>query len=49
MEKLDNNEKVDWINEVWRKYYHFVVKKDTMVVVDDALMHKFDIVKDKIK
>ena len=38
-----------WVNEVWRKYSHFVVKKDMMLVMDDASMHKIDIVKDKIK
>ena len=38
-----------WINEVWKKYSHFVFKKGTMLVMDDALMHKIDMVKDKIK
>ena len=38
-----------WINEVWRKYSYFIVKKETMLVMDDASMHKIDIVKDKIK
>ena len=47
MKQSDDNEK--WINEVWRKYSHFVVKKDTILVMDDASMHKIDIVNDKIK
>ena len=29
-----------WINEVWRKYSYFVVKKETMLVMDDASLHK---------
>ena len=49
--KAWNNMKImkKWIDEVWRKYSHFVLKKDMMLVMDDALMHKIDIVKDKIK
>ena len=47
MEQYDNNEK--WIKEVWRKHSPFILKKDTMLVMDDASMHKIDIVKDKIK
>ena len=38
-----------WIKEIWRKYSHFVLKKDTMLEIDDILMYKIDIVKDKIK
>ena len=37
------------IIKVWKKYSHFVLKKDTMLMTDDASMHKIDIVKDKIK
>ena len=46
MEQYDNEK---WINKVWRKYSHFVLKKDTMHVMDDESMHKNDIVKDKLK
>ena len=37
-----------WINVVWRKHSHFVVK-NTIQVMDDASIHKIDIVKDKFK
>ena len=37
------------INEIWRKYTYFLVKKDTILVMDEASMNKIDIVKDKIK
>ena len=49
--KAWNNQTImkKWINEVWRKYSYFIVKKETMLVMDDASMHKIDIVKDKIK
>ena len=29
--------------------YHFVVKKDTMLVMDDASIYKIDIVNNKIR
>ena len=38
-----------WINEVWRRYTHFVLKKDMMLVMDDTSLHTIDNVKDKIK
>ena len=47
MEQSYNYEK--WINELWRNYSHFVVKKVTILVMDDASMHKIHIVKNKIK
>ena len=49
--KAWNNQTImkKWINEVWRKYSYFIVKKETMLVMDDASMHKIDIVKNKIK
>ena len=47
MEQYDNDGK--WIYEVWRKYSHFVLKKDKMLVTNNTSIHKIDIVKDKIK
>ena len=38
-----------WVNEVKRKYSHFVLKNGMMLVMDDSSMHRIDIIKDKIK
>ena len=46
MEQYDSNEKID---QRGLGYSHFVLKKDTMLVMDDASMYKIDIIKDKIK
>ena len=48
MEQYYNNEKVNQ-RGLKKKYSHFVMMKDMMLMMDDASMHKIDIVKDKIK
>ena len=49
--KAWNNEYIMrvWISEVWRKYCYFKLQKDTMLVMDDASMHKLENVRQKIK
>ena len=37
-----------WIIDIWRKYFYFDLKKETMLVMDDASMHKLDVIKKKI-
>ena len=37
-----------WISDIWRKYSYFELKNETMLVMDDASMHKLDVIKKKI-
>ena len=37
-----------WISDIWRKYSYFDLKKETMLVMDDASMHKLDVIKKKL-
>ena len=37
-----------WICDIWRKYSYFDHKKETMLVMDDASMHKLDVIKQRI-
>ena len=46
MEQCNSNEKVD--QRDLRKYSHFVLEKDMMLVIDDASIHKIYIAKNKI-
>ena len=47
--KAWNNETImkRWISDIWRKYSYFDLKKETMLVMDDASMHKLDVIKKK--
>ena len=49
--KAWNNETImkKWIIDVWRKYTYFDLKKNTMLVLDDASMHKIKEVKEQIE
>ena len=47
MEQYDKNENTD--ERGLEKYSHFVLKMDTMLVMENASIHKIDIVKDKIR
>ena len=49
--KTLNNQSImrKWFNEVMRKYFHFKYIKKKMLVMDAALKHKIDIIKNKIK
>ena len=34
------------ISDIWRKYSYFELKKETMLVKDDASIHKLDAIKE---
>ena len=38
-----------WINAIWRKYYHFKVKKKNMVVLNKASIHKIPEIKKSLE
>jgi hypothetical protein len=39
----------EWINSVWRKYTVFKLKKECMLVLDDASSHKTKEVVEKLE
>ena len=48
--KAWNNETImkRWISDIWREYSYLIIKKETMLVMDDASMHKLDVIKEKL-
>ena len=48
--KAWNNETImkRWISDIWRKYSYFDLKKEAMLVMDDASMHKLNVIKKKL-
>ena len=50
-QKTWNNEFIMklWISEVLRKYSHFEIQKDTILLINDASMHKFENIQYKTK